>query len=130
LASTSVLTLVERAPCPGAVPGDVIVISDGTAGSRVAVRAAGEFLRGARARPILFHAGRRGPAARRELAEQATTLYESTGAKPVPLGGRGSAARDIVAITRKIPVAAVVVGVSPLGLELARLLDCSVLVVP
>jgi hypothetical protein len=123
--------LIDRPVRSGATfPGDLLVVSDGTSSSRAVVAGAGALATGHRARPLLLHVGRSSPATRRELAQQATMLYEATGAKPVALGLRTASAPAVVRLVSTLLVAVVAVDASELGLELAEGLECSVFVVP
>jgi hypothetical protein len=122
--------LIDRPVRSGAqFPGDVLVVSDGTSAARAVVAAAGALAAGHEARPLLLHVGRPTRATRRELAEQATMLYEATGAKPVALGFRASTPA-VVRLVNELLIAVVAVDTSALGLDLAGRLSCSVFVVP
>jgi hypothetical protein len=123
--------LIDRPVRSGAAfPGDLLVVSDGTSASRAVVAGAGALAAGHRARPLLLHVGRSSPESRRELAHQATMLYQATGAKPVAVGLRAVSAPAVVRLVSTLLVAVVAVDSSPLGLELAEGLRCSVFVVP
>jgi hypothetical protein len=123
--------LIDRPVRSGAqFPGDVLVVSDGTSAARAVVAAAGALAAGHEARPLLLHVGRPTRATRRELAEQATMLYEATGAKPVALGFRASTPPAVVRLVNELLIAVVAVDTSALGLDLAGRLSCSVFVVP
>jgi nucleotide-binding universal stress UspA family protein len=122
--------LVERPAPVRSTAGDVLVVSDGTIASRDVVTAAGAFVSGQPTRPLLLFTGRRSPTARRELAEQATMLRETTTTDPIVLGVRYGDAREILQVARELRVTMIVAVASTLGADIARRADCSVLIVP
>lgn len=121
--------LVARGvPAGAAFPGDVLIVSDGTAAARPVITAAVALLAGHRARPLLLHVGRRNRATRRELGAQAATLRLGTGAEPVALSSADASFRAIAGFTDALRVAVVVVGERAAGVALQS--PVSVLVVP
>ena len=121
--------LVARGvPAGAAFPGDVLVVSDGTAASRPVITATVAFVAGHRARPLLLHVGRRDRATRRELGAQAATLRLGTGAEPLALSSADASARAIARVIGEHRIAVVVIG--ECYADVAQRSPVSVLVVP
>lgn len=132
--------LIARAPAPAgfAFPRDILLATDGSPAMAATVATTAAIARRHRSRVALVHVERSSRAMRRELAEEATTLYEATGVEPVVIQVKGHVPERLAGIALDLRASLLVAGsrlltgfpsLASVSERVGAIAPCSVLVV-
>jgi nucleotide-binding universal stress UspA family protein len=92
------------------VPRDILLATDGSPAMGTTVVLTAALARRHGARVALLHVDHADRATRRELAEEATALYEATGVEPVTIQLDGHAPSRIAEVALELPASLVITG--------------------
>lgn len=103
--------LIARRPPEGTeFPREILLVSDGSAGSGEATRLAATIAARHHSRVRHLHVGRASAEQRRSMASESAALFRTTGAEPVTLTQDGRPVEAIVEVARSERVSLVVAG--------------------